>query len=123
MNKEVVCLYPEFGVAEPLKGLYLRRDFHAAQNANRPFVYANFLSSLDGRIAWRDSHQDAYQLPELLKSDEDFRLCLELYAHADCIITHAGYMRALAAGYLGNVLQIPRSSWTEDIHDWRQKRG
>lgn len=123
MNKEVVCLYPEFGVAEPLRGLYLRRDFRADGDSKRPFVYANFLSSLDGRIAWRDSEDENYQLPELLKSDEDFRLFLELYAHADCIVTHAGYMRSLAAGRLGNVLQLPQLAWTEDIHAWRRDRG
>ena len=123
MDKEVVCLYPEFGVAEPLQGLYLRRNFCADANTQRPFVYANFLSSLDGRIAWRDSQQDNYRLPESLKSDEDFRLFLELYAHADCIVTHGGYMRALAAGHLGNVLQIPQLAWTEDIHAWRKQRG
>ena len=123
MNKEIVCLYPDFGVAEPLQGLYLRRESLAGGNSRRPFVYANFLSSLDGRIAWRDSLQQHYQLPEILKSDEDFRLFLELYAHADCIITHGGYMRALAAGRLGNVLQIPNASWTQDIHAWRKERG
>ena len=123
MNKEIVCLYPDFGVAEPLQGLYLRRESLAGGNSRRPFVYANFLSSLDGRIAWRDSLQQHYQLPEILKSDEDFRLFLELYAHADCIITHGGYMRALATGRLGNVLQIPSVSWTQDIHAWRKERG
>ena len=123
MNKEVVCLYPEFGVAEPLQGLYLRRKCFAEVNADRPFVYANFLSSLDGRIAWREFGEQHYQLPESLKSDEDFRLFLELYAHADCIITHGGYMRALSAGRLGNVLQIPKLAWTEDIHAWREAQG
>ena len=123
MNKDVVCLYPEFGVAEPLQGLYLRRNFRADGNSQRPFVYANFLSSLDGRIAWRDSPRENYQLPAVLKSDEDFRLFLELYAHADCIITHGGYMRALAAGRLGNVLQIPQLAWTQDIHTWREQQG
>ena len=123
MNKEVVCLYPEFGETEPLRGLYLRRNFRADDHKDSPFVYANFLSSLDGRIAWRDTQQENYRLPDILKSDEDFRLFLELYAHADCIITHGGYMRALAAGHLGNVLQIPQLSWTQDIHAWRAARG
>ena len=123
MNKEVVCLYPDFGVAEPLQGLYLRQNFCADRDASRPFVYANFLSSLDGRIALRESQQEHYQLPTTLKSDEDFRLFLELYAHADCIVTHSGYMRSLVAGRLGNVLQIPRLEWTQYIHAWRKEQG
>jgi len=50
-------------------------------------------------------------------------LFLELYARADCIITHGGYMRALNAGRLGNVLQLPDSSATQYLHDWRQQHG
>ena len=123
MNKEIVCLYPDFGVTEPLQGLYLRRELRADRNASKPFVYANFLSSLDGRIALRNSQQEHYQLPATLKSEEDFRLFLELYAHADCIVTHGGYMRALAAGRLGNVLQIPQLPWTQYIHSWRKEQG
>ena len=123
MNREVICLYPEFGVSEPLQGLYLRRELLADRNRARPFVYANFLSSLDGRIALREDGHEHYELPENLKSDEDFRLFLELYAHADCIVTHGGYMRSLAAGRLGNVLQLPKLAWTEYIHDWRQRQG
>ncbi len=123
MNKAVVCLYPEFGVSELLQGLYLRRDLLADEVSRHPFVYANFLTSLDGRIAWRNPQEEHYQLPAILKSDEDFRLFLELYAHADCIITHGGYMRALSAGRLGNVLQIPRLESTQDLYDWRKNKG
>ena len=53
MNKEVVCLYPDFGSLEPLQGLYLRRKCFADVNTDRPFVYANFLSSLD--FPWHES--------------------------------------------------------------------
>lgn len=123
MNKKVVSLYPEFGLNKPLAGLYLREGLFADSESDEPYIYANFLSSLDGRIAWREEQEKDYQLPQALKSDEDFRLFLELYAHADCIVTHGGYMRALNAGRLGNVLQIPQVDWAQDIHQWRQSQG
>ncbi len=127
MNKNVIRLYPAGGESVPLKGLYLRQEETALGNIQgnnvQPHIYANFLTSLDGRIALRDAGDEHYQLPSQLKSDEDFMLFLELYARADCIITHGGYMRALDAGRLGNILQLPDSSATQYMHDWRQQQG
>ena len=123
VNKKVVSLYPEFAGTKSLQGLYLDADLLTNAVSSGPCIYANFLTSLDGRIAWRESQDVAYQLPDALKSDEDFRLFLELYAHADCIVTHGGYMRALNQGHLGNVLQIPDLDWTQDIHCWREQQG
>ena len=123
MSKKVVRLYPGNGESVPLQGLYLRQDGLAKGNASRPVIYANFLTSIDGRIALREQGETHYGLPAELKSDEDFRLFLELYAHADCIITHGGYMRSLAANRLGNVLQLPTSKSTQYLHDWRSKQG
>lgn len=123
MNKKVICLYPEAGKQSDLAGLYLHDDLLIGKQDQTPLIYANFLASLDGRIAWRKSRNEHYQLPDELKSAADFRLFLELYAHADCIVTHGGYMRSLAAGRLGNVLQIPKLEWTQYIHEWRAARG
>ena len=127
MNKKVIRLYPGGGESVSLKGLYLRQEKPALENIQgndaKPHVYANFLTSIDGRIALRDAGDEHYRLPGQLKSDEDFMLFLELYARADCIITHGGYMRALDAGRLGNVLQLPESKATQYMHDWRQQQG
>ena len=121
--KTVVRLYPQPAQSVPLQGLYLSRQRLAGTAASQPYVYANFLTSLDGRIALRQAGQPHYCLPAALKSDEDFRLFLELYCHADCIITHGGYLRALQAGRLGNVLQLPESVGSEYLHDWRRQQG
>lgn len=123
MNKNVIRLYPGGGESVPLKGLYLRQEKPAQGNNDVPHIYANFLTSLDGRIALREPGDEHYQLPDELKSDEDFMLFLELYARADCIITHGGYMRSLDEGRLGNVLQLPESSAAQYLHDWRQDQG
>ena len=119
MSKNVIRLFPGAGETEPLKGLYLRRPLPADGNLSRPFIYANFLSSLDGRIALYDCNTDQHILPSQLKCEEDFQLFLELYAQADCIITHGGYMRSLAAGRLGNVLQLPDHEGVRYLHEWR----
>ena len=123
MTKNVVRLYPQPTETVPLEGLYLRRDRLVQENASMPTVYANFLTSLDGRIALKSDSEEHFQLPAGLKSDEDFTLLLELYSHADCIITHGGYMRALAEGRLGNVLQLPKMQETEYMHVWREQHA
>ncbi len=123
MTKHVVQLYPQPGGPVPLRGLYLRRNRLVQKKADMPLVYANFLTSMDGRIALKTTQESDFQLPDQLKSEEDFMLLLELYAHADCIITHGGYMRALAEQRLGNVLQLPTTRQAAYLHEWRQQQG
>ena len=121
MSKSVIQLYPQSAEPVQLAGLYLARNLLTRRNNELPVVYANFLTSMDGRIAIKHNEDEYYQLPAQLKSNEDFSLLLELYAHADCIITHGGYMRALNAGRLGNVLQIPNIPETEYLFEWRKQ--
>ena len=58
-----------------------------------------------------------------LTSANDFRLFQELHAQADCLITHGGYLRALAGGKLGNVLQVNASGRSADLAQWRKDNG
>jgi riboflavin biosynthesis pyrimidine reductase len=115
-------LYPPSSQPVPLRGLYLGLELHRRGSPEAPFVYANFLSSLDGRIALEDPRGEAF-LPKRLTSPEDFRLFLELECQADCLITHGGYLRALAAGRLGNILQIGAHPAAADLLQWRLDRG
>ena len=89
----------------------------------KPFVYANFVTSLDGRIALHDSQIDEAYVPDALTNPTDFRLFLELQAQADCLITHGGYCRDLAAGKLGNILQVGVQTGAEDLAQWRVEQG
>lgn len=112
-------LYPNFREKASVKGLYLAHQLHKLGTTESPFVYANFLSSLDGRIAVEDAAQRSTHIPKHITTASDFGLFMELHAQADCIITHGGYMRALAEGRLGNILQVK----DEDHAEWRRNNG
>jgi riboflavin biosynthesis pyrimidine reductase len=122
MSKQLLRLYPLPSVCVPLLGLYLSENLHRRGKPGAPFVYANFLSSLDGRIALEDETGVPY-LPGSLTTHDDFRLFLELHAQADCLITHGGYLRALAEKRLGNILQVGAHPLGEDLPAWRQNQG
>jgi riboflavin biosynthesis pyrimidine reductase len=116
----VVTLFPTGRSPQALQGLYLAHRLHELGSPEKPFVYGNFVCSLDGRIAVDDAPGPALQD---LSSASDFRLFLELHAQADCLITHGGYLRALAAGRLGNVLQVNANGQTNDLTRWRAQHG
>ena len=117
MPANVLPLYPEAGAARPLAGLYLEQRLHELGSARSPFVYGSFVSSLDGRIALTEP--DGADVLEGLASPNDFRLVQELHAQADCLITNAGYLRALAQGSLGNMLQVS----APELLEWREQSG
>lgn len=102
-----------------MKGLYLEHRVHELGKEGAPFVYANFLSSLDGRIALEDSVSNKPFIPKHLMTQSDFQLFMELHAQADCLITHGGYLRALSKGGLGNILQVR----DPELIDWRRENG
>jgi len=123
VSKRVFRLYPPPYEAVPLRGLYLGLNLHQLGTPEAPFVYANFLASLDGRIALEDQASGETYLPRSLTTPDDFRLFLELEAQADCLITHGGYLRALAQGRLGNILQVGLREEDADLTAWRRRNG
>lgn len=123
MGNHLLQLYPPPSNKVPLKGLYLAHRVHELGKTGSPVVYANFLTSLDGRIALESSESDHPYVPKQLTTTNDFRLFLELAAQADCLITHGGYLRALAKAKLGNILQIDTRPETKDLAEWRKSEG
>ncbi len=123
MAKKLLQLFPQSSDKQELKNLYLYKHGWYSANTNQPIVAANFLSSLDGRIAISPDSKSSAELPKSLTSDEDFRLFLELHAQADCLITHGGYLRSLATQKLGNILQLPSTKDCEDLYNWRALQG
>src|SRR5689334_25396752 len=106
MTARILRLYPGPSQESALAGTYLANGVHRLGTLAAPFVYANFVSSLDGRIALQDPGTGESHVPMTLTSGNDFRLLLELQAQADCLITHGGYMRAIAEGRLDDILQV-----------------
>jgi riboflavin biosynthesis pyrimidine reductase len=119
MAAQLLPLYPSTGAVQPAQNIYLNQRLHEAGSSESPFVYGSFVSSLDGRIAVVEPGNPDQDVLKDLTGATDFRLFQELQAQADCLITHSGYLRALAAGRLGNVLQIKAA----DLIDWRKQNG
>jgi riboflavin biosynthesis pyrimidine reductase len=123
MVARILRLYPGPPQEAAVKGAYLGHALHRLGSAARPFVYAAFVSSLDGRIALDEPGGGESRLPAALRSANDLRLLLELVAQADCLITHGGYLRAIAAGRLDDILQVGVRAGTEDLAQWRKASG
>ncbi len=116
MKEGIIQLHPDRREYQSVRGLYLAEDLPGRTSAHTPLVYADFVSSLDGRIALSRDGTD--HLPESLTNDNDLHLFLELLAQADCVITHGAYLRARAAGTLGDILHFD-----DKLENWRREHG
>lgn len=123
MTVRMLRLYPGVPEEITLPGAYLAHRLHERGSADAPYVYASFVSSLDGRIALRDPSTGESRLPAGLVSGNDFQLFLELQTQADCLVTHGGYLRDLAAGRLDDVLQVGTQDATRELAQWRADNG
>ena len=125
MPRNLLQLYPQSPQLRevPLRGLYLAHRLHELAPSGLPFVYGDFVTSLDGRIALCDGPSGQSRLPKSLTSDSDLRLLLELHAQADCLITNGGYLRAIAQGRLDDILQVGSVPDHQDLAAWRQANG
>jgi len=120
---QLLELYPSAGTQRALDGTYLAHDLRALGTPDAPFVYANFVSSLDGRIAVVEAHTKESYVLEELTSGHDWRLFQELQAQADCMVTHGGYLRALAERKFQDILQVGVAKQALDIGRWRSEHG
>jgi riboflavin biosynthesis pyrimidine reductase len=119
----IVELYPEPGTSRALHGTYLAHDLQSRGTPEHPFAYANFVSSLDGRIAVAEADDAESYVLDDLTSGHDWRLFQELQAQADCLVTHGGYLRSVGAGKFPDILQVGVTKPVEDIGQWRTARG
>ena len=122
MAPTLLQIYPQVRETR-LRGLYLAHHLHELGLPGRPFVYGDFVTSLDGRIALRDITSGESTLPEELTSESDLRLLLELHAQADCLVTHGGYLRAIGRKRLDDILQVGTVRGHDDLSSWRQAQG
>ena len=110
--------YPSCKSFPAVDGYYLADGFLAKPGA---LLFANFVCSLDGRIATKEAVSPHFSLPRSLTTKEDLRFFLELGAHADCLVTHGGYMRAIHEGRLDNILNVGEHSLGGGLAAWREK--
>jgi len=111
-------LWPAARTIESTHGLYLDQIDTQNHNNTDIFIYANLVSSVDGRIAIAGK-QGRMQTPSALTTKLDWTLFKELQAQADCLITHGGYFRSLSRGELGNILRIGDGQSHDYLHNYR----
>lgn len=120
----VTRLVPQPSDSLPLRGLYLGHELRRlAETVRRPYVVANFVTSLDGRIAVPRRDGSGLTVPANIANDRDWRLFQELAVQSDLIISSGRYLRDYAAGRAQEILQIYDDPQFEDLRTWRIDRG
>ncbi|MDW5376162.1 dihydrofolate reductase family protein [Halomonas sp. HP20-15] len=114
-------LYPAPAQACSLEGLYLDTPLaHATPDS--PFVYSNFVTSLDGRVAVENqAGQD--EVPTSVANRHDWRLYQELAARADALLIGGRYFRQLAEGRAQAALPVADEPAFGDLLAWRRAQG
>lgn len=107
-----------------MHGLYLQHDLRGvAQRLGRPLVYANFVTSLDGRIAIPGPTSSGLIVPKQIANPRDWRLFQELAVQADVIISSGRYLRDYAGGHAQEILRVYDDPLFADLRDWRVQHG
>ncbi len=123
MEKSVIQLYPLPSQERPLKGLYLSHQLRQqAAAAGRAYIYSNFVTSLDGRIAIPHPSRPGMMVPKATANERDWRLFQELAAQADLIISSGRYLRDWADGRAQEILQVDDPRFA-DLRAWRAEQG
>jgi len=123
MQISVTRLYPEPGYQQPLKGLYLQHQLHREGRPESPFVYSNFITSLDGRISLGNPGNATHTVPAATANPHDWRLYQELAGQADLLITSGRYFRQSHIGEAQDQLPVGNQQEFDDIREWRLAQG
>ena len=99
--------------------LFLKPVLSRLNSGSKPLYFANFLSSIDARIATYDKNHSKLLTPPDIKSNIDFSLFCQLHAQADCLVTNTHYINGLNKGYYGNILSIKDAN----LQKWRNKNN
>jgi len=121
MSVPLIQLHPGPPVSRALEGCYLEASLRP-EGHDGPFVYANFVSSLDGRISVPDRH-GRQKVPGGIANPRDWRLLQELAGRADLLLSSGRYLRELNAGTAQDVLPVGEAPEFADIRVWRKRAG
>ena len=120
---KVIRIFPEPHEPLPLYGLYLNHEIAVKQQRQSPFVYANYVVSMDGRIALTHPKTGEKKIPEAIANKSDWRLYQELAAQADVLVSSGRYMRDMADTDSQEALPVSENGQFADLLDWRQSHG
>lgn len=124
MDDSIIELYPNPGQTHPLKNLYLHQLADLPKgSAVQPFIYSNFIASLDGRIAVPGENRETHQVPPAIANARDWRLFQELAAQADLLITTARFFRQTDSKEAQAELPVGLSPEFDDLRNWRIDQG
>jgi riboflavin biosynthesis pyrimidine reductase len=123
LQASVTRLYPVPAMDIPLHGLYLGQTMRSAAHPAKPFVYSNFITSLDGRIAIGEEGRSTRRVPAAVANPRDWRLYQELAGNADILITSGRYFRQSEIGEAQDRLPVSDHPDYADIRQWRSRRG
>ena len=90
--------------------------------ADGAYVYSNFVTSLDGRIAIPHPSRPGMMVPKATANERDWRLFQELAAQADLIISSGRYLRDWADGRAQEIVQVDDPRFA-DLREWRRDQG
>ena len=119
----VTRLYPPPATDYPLEGLYLGQALPPGDGDGKPFVYSNFITSLDGRIAIAQEGRSTHQVPAAITNPRDWRLYQELAGQADILITSGRYFRQSEIKEAQDRLPVSDHTDYSDIREWRSRHG
>lgn len=123
VSASILKLFPGPMHEVELKGLYLNSPLLPAGWSGDLFVYANFVASLDGRIAVTDPASGLTTVPDTIANPRDWRLFQELAAHADILLSSGRYLRDLEAGIAQDSLPLSHKPEFADLRQWRLDHG
>ena len=116
-------IFPGPAEAVPLQGLYLSERFAPPIERMRTFVYANYISSLDGRISLPDPQTLKRGVPRPIANARDWRLFQELTACADAVLVSGRYVRDLDHAVTDRSFPVSDKPEYADLLAWRRARG
>jgi riboflavin biosynthesis pyrimidine reductase len=115
-------IFPGPAEPVPLQGLYLSERFRPAGERQEPFVYTNFIASLDGRISLPEPRTTKRTVPAAIANDRDWRLFQELAACADALVVSGRYVRDLPNGVSAERFPVSAAPEYADLLQWRRLR-
>lgn len=123
MNQEITQLLPQPAQQHALHGLYLNHNLRQYSGLyGRPFIFSNFVVSLDGRIAIPHPTRSGLKVPEAIANDRDWRLLQELLAQSDIILSTGRYLRDVADGRAQELLKVDDPEFA-DLRAYREQQG